>query len=153
MSIESLLRDIRQLPEGAPLDWRRFREEIHAAHDKAATTEERVTLLELHRLLMDQVERALSDPDEIRSFKEVRRQDYRLLLIKECTVGGNISPAAMATVTEREVAAGRMPEDDEFRSLGKVGAILKRGAMEVTEPGHEAHDSLLKRIASWLRLS
>lgn len=104
---------------GEELDWRRIRDEIHAEHDHATTTKDRETLLSVHKIVMDTVERNIRG-DDLEEFRTARSQDYNLLLIKEAMIGdtsGIINQERMAAITSREVAAGRMSPDDELHKL------------------------------------
>lgn len=58
MSASELLQRLEAHPLDAPLDWRKIREEIHEEHERATTLEERVTLLAIHKAVMDEVERS-----------------------------------------------------------------------------------------------
>ncbi|GEM_PF-2477738 len=111
---------------GAKLDWPRIRDEIHAEHDRAATTQERETLLSVYKTVMDAVERQMR-PEDLEKFRKTRSEDYNLLLIKEATIGdhsGNINPQRMAAITRREVTAGRMSPDNELHKLAVAGAAV-----------------------------
>ena len=124
--INSLKRDAEV---NGTVDWRHARDEIHSRFDSYASQEERVLLLEVFKAIMDAMERTLTDEDDFAKFRETRRQDYNLLLIKECLVGEDVSVEALAHVTKREVEAGRMPADDEMRSL----AITQLGQPHLTQ--------------------
>lgn len=114
-----------------------LREWIHAQYPLASTDEERSRLLNLHRELNDVLERQLTDPEDLERLREARSQDYRLLLISEVVdQAGNASPELLARVTEREVRAGRMAEDDELRTLGRIGdTFLSQRPADSTKPG------------------
>ncbi|MDQ0319687.1 hypothetical protein QO002_001825 [Pararhizobium capsulatum DSM 1112] len=123
---ELLVERILARGQSGQIDWRQAREEIHDAHDLATNAAERVLCLGVHKAIMDAVERhgAVSD---VECFRKTRRQDYNLLLIKEVMIGktdGLIDPIALAEITGREVAAGRMPPDDEFHKLATAGAAV-----------------------------
>ena len=113
---------------GDRLNWRQAREDIHRAHDAAETEADRVLCIGLHKSIMDAVERqGLVKEDKMEEFREARRKDYILFLIKEAIVGrtdGIISPDKLAAVTRRGVAAGRMTADDEFHRLAVAGDTM-----------------------------
>jgi len=101
---------------------REMREWLHAQYPLATTDEQRSRLLDLHRELNDSMERQLTNPEALEQLREVRSKDYRLLLVSEVVdQEGNASPELLARVTEREVRAGRMAEDDELRVLARQG--------------------------------
>ena len=112
--------------DGAPLNWSRIRDEIHAEHDRATTTHDRETLLGVHKTIMDHVEQH-TRPKDLEAFKKFRREDYNLLLIKEGMIGNdtdNLSAHVMAAITNREVAAGRMSPDDELHKIAVAGSFV-----------------------------
>jgi hypothetical protein len=123
MSVSELLERLTTHPPNAPLDWQKIREEIHAEHERATTTADRVTLLRIHEALMDWVERnSRLTPEGLEKFKETRRHDYNILLVREALVDENVDPQKLEEITRREVEAGRMPLDDRLRELGLIGA-------------------------------
>jgi hypothetical protein len=73
---------------------------------------------------MDAVERQnIIEPKELEKFKTLRAQEYRLMLIREATIGrtdGLIDPR-LTEITRREVDAGRMAGDDDFHTLAVAG--------------------------------
>lgn len=66
---------MRQWQSGGGLDWRRARDDIHAAFDDpAATQADRVLCLAMHKSIMDAVERHHLVTD-LAGFRKARRQD------------------------------------------------------------------------------
>jgi uncharacterized membrane protein YhaH (DUF805 family) len=121
--LQGLLTDVAT---GANLDWPRIRDQIHAEHDRATTTKERETLLAVYKAVADTVERQIR-PEDLEKFRKTRSEDYNLLLIKEAATGdqsGNINPQRLATITDREVTAGRMSPDNELHRLAVAGAAV-----------------------------
>lgn len=120
MSANELLERLKSASPGSPLDWKQARDQITSEYGGASATE-RVTLLQIYKIMMDAVERGLSGAD-LATFRTAREQDYNLMLISECVDGaGNVRPDAMRAVTEREVTAGRMAQDSELRRLAVAG--------------------------------
>jgi hypothetical protein len=120
MSAAELLQRIQSLNAGSPLPWTKIREEISDEYEQASPAD-RVTLLNIYKVVMDGVERHIGLAD-LETFRTARRQDYKRLLISECIVGeGDVSPDALEAVTRREVVAGRMAPDDELRRLAILG--------------------------------
>lgn len=117
------------LPEIASLDermaqggdWMKWREEIADLHKRATTQEEYLTLLRAHSilgLLADDV----YDEDNAREIKKIHHAEYLNFLSKEAIEGGDlINPAMLARITEREVEAGRLAPDDDFRQFAAAG--------------------------------
>lgn len=114
MSTSSLVELLKNHPTDAALDWRQIREDIHTEHE-TASTEERVILLGLFAALMDLVERNVQANEELQKFREIRSQDYNLLIVKEAMVGDNVCAQTLHTITGREIDAGRMQSDHELR--------------------------------------
>ena len=107
---------------GKELDFRAVREQIHDASEKTTDSGERVLLLQLFHSVMDLVERSGNiAPEDLPKFKDARAKDYKLLLTREVLIGQNVSVELLNAVTQREVQAGRMPEDDELRQLAING--------------------------------
>ena len=108
------------------MDLPEIRKDIHAEHKRATTTADREALLGVHKAIMDAAERHIRAED-LKDFREVRSQDYRLLLIQEAIIGdnsGTINPRRMAAITRREVEAGRMAPNDEPHELAVAGATV-----------------------------
>lgn len=124
MSVREQIEAFASQSEDTPVDWRDIRDNIHNEFKQASTSEERVFLLEAHKILNDLLERNLHEPEKIKMFQGARLQDYHLLIVQECLVGTNVSPTALDAVTQREVAAGRMTLDDELLTLGKIGSTF-----------------------------
>lgn len=120
-----------------------IRDWIHAQYLLATSDDQRSRLLDLHRQLNDSLERQITDPNDLELFRDVRRKDYALLLISEAVdQDGNVSPDLIARVTEREVREGRMAEDDEMRTLGRIGDRFLTNRSPVSPPAL----SLFKRL-------
>lgn len=121
---------LNELSAGRSIRWQEAREQIHAEHNAATTTKDRVTLLELHRALMDAVERNCVEPDKLAEFRKLRLQDYRLLLTSEAIIGrtdGMVDPVRMGQIVQREAEAGRLSTDDELYGLGVGGSVFISG--------------------------
>ena len=105
-------------------DWKQVREEIISKHKKASKVEEFITLLSLHKSLMDAVESQLSDSVVVEKFREIRSKDYNMLITRECTIGGSVCIDTLYELTQRELEAGRMGPEDNLINLA-VGAIAE----------------------------
>ena len=124
MSATDLLARLQaEAASGKSLDFRSVREEIHDLSEHTDDVGERVTILQIFHAVMDMVERSGNiEPEQLDVFRATRAQDYRLLLMREVLIGENASAELLNAVTQREVQAGRMRDDDELR-LVAVGAI------------------------------
>ena len=98
-----------------------FREEISFLHERATTQEEYVTLLRAHSILGVLVD-DVYDKQVASEIRKVHRAEYLVFLNKEALEDGEtINPAMLARITEREVEAGRLAPDDDFRQLAAAG--------------------------------
>lgn len=105
-------------------DWRTVRDEIAHLHPLAQTEVEFVELLECHALLRTLIPEVF-DAETAAKLAPIAEGEYKLFLNVEAMEGGeHISPQMLAYVTAREVAAGRLAEDDDFRRLAEAGALL-----------------------------
>lgn len=116
MSLKDLIDKVNS-KVGGSLDWQQIREEIISKHEQASTTDERVALLSLHKDLMDTVERQLSNSEGIEKFRKARRQEYNLLITRECLVGGSVCAETLYELTQREIEAGRMEPTHNFITI------------------------------------
>ena len=119
---------MRDMMTSRPADWaevRALRERIVAANRNAATEREFVSLLFAFTALMDGVAAdELLDEAGLNQIAPLRVADYRLMLTVEASEGGVIDPGLLDEITEREVEAGRLAADDEFRQLAAAGAAV-----------------------------
>lgn len=104
-------------------DWRTFRDEIAARHSEATTEEEYVALLEAHRKLVA-VAKFAYDDQTYTKLLSITAAEYRMFLNKEAMQDGLINPVLLERVTRREVEAGRLDPDDEFRTMSVAGAAV-----------------------------
>jgi hypothetical protein len=139
----------KQLQLGRTADWRKVREEIVDAHGRATSIAERVLCLDLHKAIMDAVERqGVIAPEDLEKFRDVRRRDYLHLLVQESMIGltdGHLNAQKIAEITRREVKAGRLAEDDELHELAEAAAMVL-GSPPVPHRG-----SVSERIKGWWR--
>ncbi|MBU6421853.1 MAG: hypothetical protein KGQ62_07195 [Gammaproteobacteria bacterium] len=128
MSIESL---IGELGTAKNIDIVDVRQKIQREFDAAETSEQRGKVLAIFKATMDLVERNLAargDQSELlEKLKAARAQDYKIFIVRECTVGldspggGDVSMEMLMVVTNREIAAGRMTEGHSLRKLAVEG--------------------------------
>lgn len=118
----------RDMMSRTPVDWseaRALRDRIVAAHRSAECEADRVAMLFSFQALMDHVEQSeMLDESGLRQLAGLRRADYLMMLNLEALRDGNVDPDALDNVTAREVEAGRLAPNDEFRRLAAAGASL-----------------------------
>ena len=119
MSAEELLdRFMAPSKVGDPIDWQEMREQILAEHEKAPDEKARVLFLELHRALLDTVERQeLIEPHDREKFRKLWEQEYVLLLLREAMIGQTgdyLDPFKVLPITTREVRDGRLSPDNDL---------------------------------------
>jgi len=112
-------------------DWRAFRDEITALHAEATTEEEYVTLLEAHQKLVA-VGRFAFDEETYTRLLPIAAAEYRMFLNKEAMEDGIINPVLLERVARREVAAGRLDPNEEFRKLTAAGTSVLGDSAELT---------------------
>ncbi len=104
-------------------DWQEFRDEIASLHAAATTEEEYVTLLEAHRNLVA-VGKYAYDEETYEKLLPITAAEYKMFLNRESVEDGIINPVLLERVTRREVEAGRLDPDDDFRKLAVAGASV-----------------------------
>ena len=134
MSLKALADKVNSCIENIS-DWQQVREEIISRHEKASKVEEYITLLSLHKSLMDAVESQLSDSVVVEKFREIRGQDYNMLITRECTIGGSVCIDTLYELTQRELEAGRM---------GPEHSLINLAVDAIAEP-HYSREQLLRQ--------
>ncbi len=128
VSVETLIDDLKS-SDG--INIATSRQKILDEFDAASTAEDRGRVLAVFKAVMDLTERNLianNEAELLEKFREAREQDYRICIVKECTVGlnspggGDVSVERMMAVTNREMAAGRMTQQHTLRQLAVNGA-------------------------------
>ena len=119
----------RRMAQGG--DWRAFRDEIAALRAEAITEDEYVTLLEAHRNLVAVGEQVF-DAETYAKLLPVIRAEYLMFLNKESMEDGLINPVLLDRVTLREVKAGRLGPEDDFRKYAAAGAAVLGDSAEIT---------------------
>jgi len=104
-------------------DWRAFRQEIERLHKQARTQEEYVTLLEAHRNLIAVAEHCFS-VETAAEIQKIGEAEYLLFLNIEAMEGDQINPVMLDRITAREVAAGRLDPEGDFRKLAEAGGSV-----------------------------
>jgi hypothetical protein len=128
MSAEELLKMTEKM-SSAVTDTQAIRDKIFEEFDAATTSAQRDSLLAMFAATMNVAESYLSSTgtkEQLAAFKEARADDYTKLVVKESTADGTlkgtVSPRLLMAVTNREIAAGRMPTDDPVRQLAVKAA-------------------------------
>ncbi len=63
-------------------------------------------------------------PQSLQILRQARQITYRQMLVEQGSVGGNVDPDRMERITRREVDAGRMTPDDDFRQLAVASSLV-----------------------------
>jgi len=144
MSIENLTGE---LTAAQPFDIDEVRGKVQRELDTAASSEQRGRILALFNKTLDQAERNLvargGQEELLEKLKKERAQYYRAFIVKECTVGfdssagGDVSVEMLMAVTNREIAAGRMNEENPLRKMAVEGAAAP----------HPSHGELVAKHA------
>lgn len=111
-------------------DWRTFRDKIASLHAAATTEEEYVALLEAHRNLVA-VGKYAYDEETYAKLLPIAAAEYKMFLNKESTEDDIINPVLLERVTRREVEAGRLDSDDNFRKLAVAGASVLGNSADI----------------------
>lgn len=112
-------------------DWREFQQEIAKLHAEATTEDEYVTLLEAHRNLVAVGEYAFDD-ETYAKIVQIAKGEYKLFLNRESMEDGLVNPVLLERVTRREVEAGRLDPNDDFRKFAVAGATVLGDSAELT---------------------
>jgi type VI protein secretion system component VasK len=125
------------------------RAKIQKAWIATTTSDQRGRVLAIFKVVMDEAEqRLVGQGDEkaelLADFQKARVQDYNLFILEECTVGldtpvvgGDASVDMLMSVTNREIAAGRMTEDHAMR----------KHAVKLAAAPHFSHAELVAKHA------
>ena len=124
-AIQSLANELTSAKNFSVAD---ARAKIQKAWAATTTSDQRGRVLEIFKVVMDEAEQGLvgqgDDKAELSAdFQKARVQDYNLFILEECTVGldtpvvgGDVSVDMLMSVTNREIASGRMTEDHAMRN-------------------------------------
>jgi hypothetical protein len=111
-------------------NWWKTREEIAALHAAASTQEEYVILLEAHRKLVAVSEFAL-DEETRAKILPIATTEYQMFLYKEAMEDGELSAVLLERITRREVEAGRLDADSDFRKYAVAGLTVIGDSAEI----------------------
>lgn len=100
-------------------------------HERATTEEEHVALLQAHQILVAAGKECF-DEVSYEKLLQAAKAEYRLFLIKEATEDGLANPVLLSRITRREVAAGRLDPNDDFRGLAAAGASVLGDSAKIT---------------------
>src|SRR3546814_2333957 len=103
-----------------------FRDEVLVLHEVITDEESRLGLMRIFNLVCDLVTAHLEDTGgDLEAFALHRQGQIWMFLRAECLVHGVLDRTRMLYVTEREVLAGRLAEDDPLRryALGDDSAF------------------------------
>jgi hypothetical protein len=114
---------LAQAEAGAAFDWNGLRRQISDELDRAETSEDRSVLLGLWTAVMDEVERRLRDSgqsDPLAEFCGARDKEYKIFIVQESLVCGDICAETLYAITQREMVAGRMKPHHGLRQFAIV---------------------------------
>jgi hypothetical protein len=149
-----LIREIESMPPDQPIDWIAVSERLNAAFTAASTSAARGEVLGVRATAIELVELQLQlHGDQLEKFIDACDLEYKRLIVQEALVGSQISFERMLSVTDREIAAGRMSEDFALREIAKeeTGAVGDAPAPESSSGGHAAA-STFDRLKHWLHI-
>ena len=156
------LRQLLDAP-GAPLtNWREIVEKINIGFGQCTTSEQRVSLLAVFSATMDIAETTIVSKD-LEKFKESRLLNYKIFIVQEATMAGNVCVETLDTITQREIAVGRMAPDNPLRELAVTSLAAPhlshadlvameeaRQHAEQTSVPTPAPDSWGRRLRGWI---
>ena len=106
---------------GAPfLNTQEIFDEISNEFEKASTDEDRSNLLNTLVSVMNIVLPTIPE-DKVAEIKEANRKIYHSFIVQESVIAGNVCVETLYQVTSREIAAGRMTEDNNLRKIATDG--------------------------------
>ncbi|WP_336963626.1 hypothetical protein [Sphingobium aquiterrae] len=112
--------------EGDAMPLPAFRNEVLKLHEAISDEESRLGLMRIFNLICDLVAAHLEETGgDLEAFAQHRQGQIWMFLRAECLVDGVLDRPRLRYVTEREVQAGRMVEDDPLRryALGDDSAF------------------------------
>jgi hypothetical protein len=93
-----------------------LRDELLALHEAIDDEQSRIELMRLFNIIADLVESHLGrEGQDLGPFRQHRRGQTWQFLRAESLVDGTMDRSLLRYVTDREVAAGRLDENDEIR--------------------------------------
>lgn len=120
-----LLEELATHPKDQSVHFDRWRQRFQAVFAEHIDEESRVVLLDGYKAFLDLFERGLeSSGGDVENFQNAREADWRVLCLKEAQLvtGSDVfDPAVLGAIVERELAAGRMREND-FTDFARAGA-------------------------------
>ena len=149
MSYERLM-ELTESPAYAMVEWREVIKEIDIELKNDNSIEKRDALLQMFKTTMDLAEGTIV-PEDLETFKEARRKHYHLHIVSEVLVGEEVCVETLFAVTSREIAAGRMTEENNLRKIAVDGCAaphLSRSELEekAREPKVEEKQGLVGRV-------
>ena len=115
--------------------WLSLHEQVLKNHEIVRSEVDKEKLLDLHKVLLDKVEKWLPDSIDLDKFRELRLQEYNKMLLSEATIGGSLCVETLYELTQRELQAGRMLPTHE----------LIETAIQATAAEHYSRDQLVRQ--------
>ena len=151
MSASELIQELESMPPDRPIDWIALSERLNGEFRLASSSQERGAILAVRAKAIELVEHQLQlHGDQLEKFIDVCDLEYKRLIVEEASENSHISYIKMLTITDREIAAGRMSEDFALRQIAKeeTGSADDRSAAETTGAGPETR--AFDRLKRWL---
>jgi len=111
------LLELTNDPATAIANIEEFLAETAKEYRQCATKSEKEQLLNLHKATLDIMERSFIDDSDMHTFKNAREQHYNTMLVWEATVDGDVDANILYSITQREIDAGRMTEENSIRKI------------------------------------
>jgi hypothetical protein len=120
MRKKDFLESIPEDPAEVLANWRDIRQRIDDQFKQASTWEEWTTLHALRDSVLNLVKPTIN-PDDQAKFQEAGENIYKLHIVQECTIDGQICVETLDAVTRREIDTGRMSPKHKFRHTAEMG--------------------------------
>jgi hypothetical protein len=156
LSAEELL-ELTSSISSAVRDTQAIRDKIFEEFDAAVTNDQRTSLLGMFKATMDIAESHLEksgDVQRLAQFREARADDCARLLVRESSVGEDLSPEMCMAVTDREIAAGRLTPADPIRQVAVKAAAApdpSHAELLARAKAREASDMSIETLINELR--
>lgn len=132
-----LLEELVTHPKDQPLDFGQWSGRFQSVLSERLDEGSRVILLDSYKAFLDLFERGLiADGGKVDTFQKARELDWRVLCLQEeklTNESDSFDPNLLAAIVERELAAGRMQENEWTKLIRAGGEIF--GAKPNSETG------------------
>lgn len=152
MSASELIHQIESTPPDRLIDWVEISERLNVEFRAASTSEERGEILAVRADAIELLEQQLQlHGEQLEKFIDACDLEYKRLIVDEASIDSHVSFERMLSVTDREIAAGRMSEDFALREIAKEETGLV-GQSQAQASGAPAGPSAFDKLKHWLHL-